>query len=286
MVVKSLFNLIVEHGEGPVWDYKNHLLYWVDLLQGNFHIGNPATLEVETHSVGQPLGVLALREKGGLVMALRDGFALWNNGQLEFIQDPEADNKETRFNDGAVDPAGRFWAGTMSYDGSKAIGNLYCIDQSRELSIHERNLLISNGMAWSSNQKQYFLTDTFANVIYQYDYDLESGEISNRRDFIKFEKNEYPDGLTIDEEGKLWIAMWEGWAIWVYDKTGTKVNEIKLPVAYPTSCCFGGENMQTLFISTSLRDIPKADLPKQPLSGSILYLETEAKGLIEPYYAG
>lgn len=285
--VEPLLDLSLEHGEGPVWDHLRGELYWVDLLQGDYHVLDVSTGAHHHFQVGQPLGVLALREKGGLIMALRDGFALVdkNGDPPRFIHRPEEDTT-TRFNDGAIDPAGRFFAGTMTFDGGEDRGNLYSVDAKHRLQHLERSLFIPNGMGWSLDGSTFFLTDTNAHVIYAYDYDVASGSMSNKRWFIEFSSGESPDGFAMDSEGGFWIAMWGGGALHRYDHKGKKVEVIDLPVQYPTSCCFGGKDMSTLFITSSKLMLSENDRLKNSMAGKIFRLETGVKGLLQRRFKG
>lgn len=286
--VEPLLDLSIEHGEGPVWDNLRGELYWVDLLQGDYHVLNISTGLHHRFPVGQPLGVLALREKGGLIMALRDGFALVdkNGDEPRFIHKPEEEDTTTRFNDGAVDPAGRFFAGTMTFDGKENRGNLYLVDTTHRLRHLEKSLFIPNGMGWSLDGGTFFLTDTNAHLIYAYDYDVESGSISNKRKFIEFSSDESPDGFAMDSEGGFWIAMWGGGALHRYDHKGKKVEVIDLPVLYPTSCCFGGKDMCTLFITSSRLILSQDERVKHSMAGKMFKLQTDVAGLPQRRFKG
>ncbi len=287
------FAVDTEHGEGPLWDPVGQTLYWVDLLQGLFFTANPATGYVSSRTVGQPLGVLALREQGGLVMALRDGFALFDEttNELTWLARPEADRPDTRlpptrFNEGAVDPAGRFLAGTMTFDASQNIGNLYGLDTDRSVQRLEENLYVPNGMNWSLDEKTFFLTDTGNHVIYAYDYDVQSGTMANRRDFIRFRDDEFPDGMAVDTDGGFWIAMWSGGCVCRFDASGKHLETIALPVSHPTSCCFGGPDMNELFITTSRLALAETERQAQPLAGRLLHLTTNVTGRVQRRYRG
>lgn len=286
--IKHLFDVVTEHGEGPVWDAVENKLYWVDLLKGDYLKADIHTGEVKRFHIGQPLGVLALRENGGLILALRDGLALWNESteSLDFIHTPEKENPTTRFNDGAVDPAGRFFAGTMTFDGDKDIGNLYRLGADHSLKTVESSLYIPNGMAWSSDHKTFYLTDTNRHIIYAYDYDVDSGDITNRRTFIQFGEREFPDGLTTDTNGDFWIALWGASKIYRFDHRGKKIAEIPVPVQYPTSCCFGGDDLSTLFITTSRLALSEHDRKRQSPAGKILMLETNVTGVAQRRFKG
>lgn len=284
------FSLQSEHGEGPVWDPLTQTFYWVDLIQGKYNKARyPDQGSVETHSIGQALGVLALRKQGGLVMATRDGFGFYDETSKEFTLiegSPEQHNPDVRFNDGAVDPRGRFFAGTMQWDGRPALGKLFRLDPDRTITQWEKDIFITNGMGWSPDQQTFYLVDTFAPILYAYDYDLDTGDLSNRRNFVVFQEGEYPDGMTIDSEGGFWIAMWSAGKVIRLDPSGKRIGEILLPVSHPTSCCFGGPELKTLFITTSQLPLSDKEKAEQALAGRIFVLETDTVGQVEPRFAG
>jgi sugar lactone lactonase YvrE len=283
-----LFDLRAHHGEGPVWDPADRKFYWVDLLEGQFFRADWGTGVVETFVVGQPIGVLALRRGAGVVLALRDGFFTYDlhSRRLESIQPIEADRKETRFNDGAVDPRGRFWAATMSWEGKQPIGKMYCMDGKRQVATKIEGMQLSNGIAWSGAGDTFFHTDTLAQRIDRYDYDPESGAISNRSPFIDFAPDGHPDGITIDEQDHLWVAMWGGGCIAHYDERGRLVERLPLPVTYPTSCCFGGPELNELLVTSSRRELSPAQHAEEPLAGRCLRLPVNTKGRPQLRWAG
>lgn len=291
--ISPLFDVVAEHGESPVWDPAGQTLYWVDLLQGAYFSANVGSGPITRHAVGQPLGVLALREQGGLVMALRDGFALYNDTTKELTwlhgrlaAQLDGHHPEARFNDGAVDPAGRFLAGTMLFDGREAVGQLYSLGEDRQLDLLEQALFVTNGMDWSPDGKTFFLTDTGHHVIYAYDYDVLSGTMANRREFIRFQDDEFPDGMTVDAAGGFWVAMWGGGCIRRFDASANPLETIELPVTHPTSCCFGGNELKELFITTSRLELTEADRQAQPLAGRLLHLSTDTTGQVQRRYRG
>ena len=290
MRVQPIFNISTEHGEGPLWDAEKQQLYWVDLLQGKYHKGDWNTHQIETFSIGQPIGFLALREKKeGLVMGVRDGFGFFNEQQSSFKlidPSPEQHNDKVRFNDGAVDPMGRFFGGTMEWDGAKDIGKLFRLDTDHSWKLMEENIFITNGMGWNPQKDTFFMIDTLRHGLYAYDYDLATGDISNRRVHIQFGENEFPDGMTIDNEGGFWVAMWEGSKVIHFDKTGKKVKEIAVPALHTTSCCFGGKDLKTLFITTSKLPLTEEERKDNPLAGRTFMIETDMKGQLEPKFNG
>jgi sugar lactone lactonase YvrE len=279
-------------GEGPVWDAEAQVLYWVDIYGQTFYRFSPTTGELHTFEVGVQVGVLAPRTAGGLIMATRNGFALWDEHSeaLTFLADPEADHPETRFNDGAVDPAGRFWAGTMLEDSEEwdlAPGNLYRLDPDYTLTRMETGIAISNGIGWSPDSKTMYFTDSPRQVIYAYDYDQATGTIENRRPFIQTPgEASVPDGLTVDSEGCIWSARWGGWRIIRYDPQGKPEREIVLPVQYPTSCTFGGAALDELYITSAAVRVSAHKRSQQPLAGDVFRLRPGVSGLKQPRFPG
>lgn len=282
--IQLIFPTDSEHGEGPVWDGVSQQLYWVDLLQGVYHRGNPVSGAVHSFSVGQPLGVMALTDDERLIMALHHGFAFWDEktASLIPITDPEADQPETRFNDGAVDPQGRFLAGTMTFEGEKPVGKLYRLGADLKPMVLEDHLFIPNGMGWCVQSGFFFFTDTNRNVIYQYIYAEEDLPLQDKKVFHQFARDEFPDGLTIDRDGCLWVAMWAGGKITRLDPYGKKIEDILLPVSHPTSCCLGGEHLDQLYITTSRRDLRPDQKAAQPWAGKVIGFEPGVTGLPEP----
>lgn len=278
-------------GEGPVWNLTEQALYWVDIESNCFYRLDSTTGKYEVFHTGVPVGVLAVRASGGLVMATQKGFAFWNRQEgLRFIADPEADKPHTRFNDGAVDSQGRFWAGTMC--GLPEIceapeGSLYRLDPDGSIHTMQVGLKISNGIGWSPDNKVMYLTDTPQHMIYAYDFDTATGAIENRRPFVHSpDAIGMPDGLTVDSEGCIWSARWGGWKITRYDPTGRVEREILLPVEYPTSCTFGGEDLNELYITSAWTALSEEQKKQQPLAGDLFRVKANIKGLETPNFVG
>jgi len=284
--VQRLLHLNNRLGEGPVWNVSEHALYWVNIDSHCFYRYYPATGAQEHFDVGQPIGVLRFRKSGGLVMALRDGLAFWDfqTQSLKFIANPEPGKPQARFNDGAVDRLGRFWTGTLAPGATSA---LYRLDP--DLSVHtmETGITVSNGIGWSPDNRTMYYCDSRIHMIYAYDFDLTSGTITNRRAFVHTPDDpSTPDGLTVDSEGFIWCARWGGWKVVRYDPTGKVEREIRLPVEYPTSCAFGGEALDELYITSAWTRLSDAQRKEQPDAGDIFRLKTNVKGLPEPLFAG
>jgi sugar lactone lactonase YvrE len=259
-------------GEGPVWNPADNRIYWIDIVKGHIHsndvIGNnPHTLA--THDI---IGSFAFCEDGRIIAALQKGLVFIDpkNGEVEMIGDPESHLPQNRFNDGKCDPAGRFWAGTLPLSEDHPGGNLYRVDQ--DLSIHKilDSITISNGLCWSHDHQYFYFIDTPTLRVDRFDYDDKSGSLSNRQTILTIDpKDGYPDGMTIDREGMLWIAHWGGWQVTRWNPpTGEKIGHIELPVSQVTSLCFGGENFDTLFITSARRGLSEEALIKEPLAGA------------------
>jgi sugar lactone lactonase YvrE len=278
-------------GEGSRWNVGEQRLYWVDIENGLFYrydLGRTkGGAQPERFEVGLPVGVLAFREKGGLVMATRDGFATWDFASQAptFIADPEAGKMDARFNDGAVDPAGRFWAGTMTTTG--ATSSLYRLDPDGSVHTMESGLAISNGIGWSPDRRTMYLTDSPRFVIYAYDFDVQSGSISNKRVFMQGSEAEgQPDGLAMDSKGYVWSAHWGGYCVKRYDPSGKIERIVELPVSQVTCCAFGGPDLTDLYITSAWSGLSAQQRAKEPLAGDIFLIRTDIRGQEDTKFSG
>jgi len=274
-------------GEGPVWDHRQGVLFWVDIMQGHLHIYDPHADSNTTHEIGQYVGAAVPRKEGGLVMALNHGFAFYNDAtqSLEMLKDPEADLPGNRFNDGKCDPAGRFWAGTMEIEEKNPTGSLYCLNPDLSIEKKLSNLNISNGMAWSGDRTKMYFIDTLTFKVQCFAYELTTGEIAYERDVVKIdnEKLGFPDGMTIDAEGNLWVAMYDGGKVCCFDPTtGELLEQIEVPAKKSSSCAFGGENLDTLYITSIARDTDETDSQ----AGGLFAVQPGVKGVQADFFAG
>jgi sugar lactone lactonase YvrE len=277
-------NVENELGEGPVWDSTTKTICWVDIIKGEIHELNPSTDNHRIINTHEMIGSFAVCTDGNFIAALQHGFTFINRetGEKKFIADPECDIPGNRFNDGKCDPAGRFWTGTMSFNTTDASASLYQLNGKLEVSKHETGITISNGLDWSLDKKTFYYIDTPTFKVDAFDYDNETGEISNRRTVIEIPKEEgFPDGMCIDAAGMLWIAHWGGWQVTRWDPaTGKKIDAIKLPVSQVTSCCFGGENLDSLYVTCAREGLTEAQLDKEPLAGSLFVIHNiETNGI-------
>lgn len=267
-------------GEGPCWDDTNNVLYWVDIMGKNLHKYDPATDTNETYHIGQLIGAAVPSKSGGLVLALENGFYKFypDSEELKPITDPESHLPNNRFNDGKCDKAGRFWAGTMPMSGGGKVGALYCLDTDYEVKTVLKDVSLSNGIAWTPDHRTMYYIDTPTREVAAFDYDVETGSLSNKRVVITFtEDRGNPDGMTIDEEGMLWIAEWGGYQVGRWDpNTGKLLEALPIPAAQVTSCAFGGENLDTLYITTAA--IGQENKPDQPFAGGLFSIKMNVKG--------
>jgi|SRR5690606_29348222 len=288
--VESPFELVSDHtclcGEGPLWDVQNNRLYWIDIVGGQIHCLS-AEKQLTYFEIGQKIGAIGLTESGKIIAALKNGlYAIdFSNETMTKIIDPEPDKPDNRFNDGKCDPAGRFWVGTMSDIGVAGQGSLYTWEQDGTVTKKLDGLSISNGLAWDVSRSKFYHIDTPTKKIMAYDYCHETGGISNVKPVIEIPESEgIPDGMTIDEHGMLWIAHWNGNRVSRWDpNTATKLQEIFLPVAKVTSCAFGGENMDNLYVTTAKVGLSEKELDEQPLAGAtFLFKQMCVRGVAEP----
>jgi sugar lactone lactonase YvrE len=279
-----------EAGESPHWHAETKTLYWADIVDPHIYKFSTEEEKLQKYPVQVPLTGLGLRESGGLILAAKSGLYLTDSKLSDFIflNDPEQDKPDVRFNDGLVDPRGRYWAGTLNeVDFTSSDGSLYCLSHDGTLSTHDSNLKGPNGMGWSPDHKKMYLVDCFAQCIYAYDFEAEQGRISNRRIFAKIPpENGMPDGLTVDSQGFIWNAHWGGWRVTRYDPEGNIEREIKLPVKNVTSCIFGGDDLGDLYITTARYLLDENELKEQPLAGDVFRIRPGVTGLPDPKYGG
>jgi sugar lactone lactonase YvrE len=277
-------------GEGPLWAEGPGKLFWLDIVGKMLYEYDPVSGTNLEYSLPHMAGTVALRKRGGLVLALEEGIHFHDpeTGKMEKIADPEKNFPETRYNDGKCDPAGRFWVGTMGREGEPGLGSLYRLDADHGIISVMSGIDISNGMAWSPDREKMYWTDTLKGEIYSFDYDNESGEIRNKRTSIKVEAADgLPDGMTMDTEGMLWVACWGGGKVVRYDPAeGRKIKKITLPASLVTSCTFGGGDMKSLFITTARMGLSEEETDRQPAAGSLFVCTPGSTGVPSTPYEG
>jgi sugar lactone lactonase YvrE len=274
--------------ESPIWDGSTQSLLWVDIMAGDVHRLDPASGQDSVTSVGVPVGALATRRTGGLILAAGTGFATLNErtGELRWLW---TGGLGDRMNDGKCDPSGRFLAGTLSYDRHPGACALYRLDPGTgEVTTLLGNVTLSNGLGWSPAGDLMYYADTPTEQVDVLRYDQATGEISDRRRFVDLHGVPgRPDGLTVDSEGCVWIAMAHGGAVRKYTPGGELDQVIEFPVDLVTSVTFGGATLADLYVTTSRENMTENELAGQPLAGSVFMVAaTGVRGLPANSYAG
>lgn len=271
-------------GDSPVWDAEMRVLWWVDILAPALHRFDPDSGLGSSLPLPGLVSALALRRGGGFVVAAETSLAFLDptSGALTNIGGVEVRQFGVRFNDGKCDRMGRFWAGTMSMAGDAAAAALYRLDPDGRVHLVQEGIGTTNGLGWSPDGRTMYLTDSQRRTIYAYDFEPAPGTISNRRVFAEVpEDRGEPGGLTVDAEGHVWSTNWGGWCITRYAPSGSVDRIVPMPIPQPTSCIFGGPELETLYITSARIRLTSAQLAQAPLSGSVFGLKTGAVGLSE-----
>lgn len=271
-------------GEGAIWNSQTQLLYWVDINGKTVNIYNPTEKTNTCFNVFKRPGTVIPIDSENVLVALEDGLVTLNiqSGKIVYqLQTPQFETNSLRFNDGKCDKNGRFWVGTMDLNAKKEAGVLYSLQNNFILKPEVSKTTISNGIAWNADDTKMYYIDTTTSNISCFDYDLLTGNIKNRTEIIAINPNlGYPDGMTIDNQGMLWVALWDGFAVACFNpNTGEMLHKVNIPAPKITSCAFGGEKLDTLFITTARVDMSADELEKYPLSGSLFYANTGSIGV-------
>lgn len=275
-------------GEGPLWDGDRGELVWLDITRHLVHRFDPAAGTDRSSDVGQPVGSVGLRADGGLIGALRDGFARIDDaGSCDFIAPTEALNAGTRMNDGKVDPMGRFWAGTMAFDACPGAGSLYRLGARGRVDRVLTGLTISNGMDWSADRRRMYFIDSASYSVDVLSYDDATGAVDGRRALCTVGGGStMPDGMTLDADGFLWVAVWGGSCVLRFAADGSPAGRLTLPVSQPTSCAFGGPELRDLYITTASRGLSPEQRAREPHAGALFVAGPGVQGLPAHRYLG
>jgi sugar lactone lactonase YvrE len=277
-------------GEGPLWDARLGTLYWVDILAGAVyaHHGdagadtNTDTDTVTRHDLGVQVGCLGLTEDPAtLIAGLRSGWHLLDlpGGRLAFLADPEAERPSFRFNDGSVDPAGRFWTGSLEDSETQPVGRLYRLGPDGAYATVDDGFYCSNGIDWSPDGRRMYFVDSRAEVIFRYAFEASTGAASGREIFADTTALPgIPDGLRVDSAGDVWCAFWDGAHLTRFTPEGEVAETVHVPVLRPTSLAFGGAGLRTMYITSASTGLTDEQLEQWPLSGAVLQREAATPG--------
>lgn len=283
-------------GEGPVWEEKDQTLLYVDISGQKIHRWNPATNQRQSMNTEKFVGFAVPRRSGGYVIGEGTRFAAvdWTTQTVTPIAHIDADKPNNRFNDGKVDPAGRLFAGTMALEVSPGVlerkqGSLFTLHTDLSVVRHFDQVDLSNGLDWSLDHRTFYYIDSLTYLVEAFDYDINTGGLSNRRVVYRLEKDEgVPDGMCIDTDGRLWVACYSaGRVIHIDPHTGVRLQTVRLPVQRTTSCCFGGADYSDLYVTSAYQGMDQSEMAKQPQAGCIFKISgLGVKGIPSNPFAG
>lgn len=287
------FDIICEEtmllGESPLWHPEEKCLYWVDIIKATLNRFDTVSRNFKKLNMPSQIGSIGWCAKGGLIGALSDRFAFIDteSGTTQTIALPLKKNSNDMFNDGKCDRQGRFWAGTKDIAEEMPIGSLYCLDTKGMVTEMINGFTVSNGIAWNLDNSRMYICDSPARQIYEYEFDARKGRLGDFQIFAQIPISDgFPDGLTVDSEGYIWSCHWDGWKITRYKPNGEIDSVIPTPVPRPTSCCFGGDDLKTLYVTSASVGLSAPILADAPHSGQLFALQIGIQGLPEPPYLG
>lgn len=282
--VEQVSEIKAKLGEGSIWDHKKQVLYWVDIEEGTLFEYDPVLNTTKSHLIGKKPGTVVPETDNTVVLALEDGVyrMFLHNDSLEFITKPLSLLSNQRFNDGKCDPFGRLWVGSI---GAYKAGFLYCLNNDGKITEELDSITVSNGIIWSLDSTKMYYVDTRTSKVRQFDFDVINGSISNEKVIIEVPDSlGSPDGMTIDSEGKLWIACWGGYSVCRYDPVnGEIMQKIDIPAKNVTSCAFGGKDLDVLYITTAGLYMTVEEQDRLPDSGKLFFVKPGVKGIKANY---
>jgi len=286
-VWRSAANIL---GEGPLWDHSRGELCWVDIEQKLLCFSGSQGLDIELHHLSKKIGFAAPTARGTYILGLQDGLYEYDrtDKSCTLLHQPPETSKETRWNDGKCAPDGSIWGGTMSVHQKPALGHLYQLDTQGRLIHMMDGIGISNGLAWNMDLERMYYIDTWRRSVQVFRYDTKTQTKGDKlHEWQTDESMGYPDGMTIDEDGMLWISHWDGHCVarW-HPETGQLISKIDVPAGRVTSCTFGGPDMSTLYITTARKSLDEELLKQYPYSGHVFTADTLTRGLHATFYNG
>jgi sugar lactone lactonase YvrE len=275
-------------GEGAFWNYKSQELYWIDIDGKKLHIYDPDIKTNRSFPTPTRIGTVVPQTDTTAVIALEDGIYIINteNGNIEVLSDIEKEMTINRFNDGKCDPNGNLWVGSMHLEQAVPMGSVYKISATGETIKMIDSVTISNGIVWTKDATTMYYIDTPTQNIQAFDFDVVTSTLSNERTAVRVsEALGFPDGMAIDEEDMLWVGLWNGNAVGRFDpKSGELISRIEVPAHNVTSCAFGGENLDILYITTASVDMTEEEKVNYPLAGSLFVVDPGVKGVCSEFF--
>ena len=276
-------------GEGPVWDARENVVWWVDITRNLVHRYDPDSRRDTTIDVGQAVGAVVPRASGGLVLAVQDGFAVLDpdTRRLDLIAPVEEDTPENRMNDAKCDSSGRLWGGTMAYSEAAGAGRFYRLDTDHSVVKILDGVTCSNGIGWSPEDRQMYYIDSGAQQVDVFDYERATGEVRNRRKLIDIPAEAgVPDGMAVDAQGYIWVALWGGAAIRRFAPDGTLDRVVEIPAKQVTSCVFAGRDLTDLYITSACEGLTESEIRAYPHSGALFLHHPAVAGQPTNTYGG
>jgi L-arabinonolactonase len=276
-------------GESPVWCSTDHVLYWVDIKRPAIHLFHPATGHCKTWPMSEETTAIGLRQGGGVIVSLRSSLATFDfhTGEVRKLPGEILSHPEMRFNDGRCDRHGRFWVGSLHEARQPETASLYRFDPDGRRTEMVTGVTVSNGIAWSLDNRVMYFADSWTRTIFSFDFDLDSGSLHNQRIFVRLPEGAgVPDGATVDAEGFLWSATFDGGCVTRYAPDGRTDRVIRMPVQRPTSCTFGGEDLSILYVTSASMGLTEQQRVEAPLAGGLFAVDAGVRGVPEPRFAG
>jgi sugar lactone lactonase YvrE len=298
--MKRSVDLILEAhamvAETPFWDPEERVVYWTDLAGKSVHVYNPASGEGKAIGVKELTGTVIRRKSGGVIVALENSIIMVDivSESVTPLLVVERGFPENRLNDGKCDAKGRLWISSAPKEFAqhgmalKPTGKLYCVDTDFHVTVHDEIFHMYNGIAWNTQSTKMYVADTANFRILSFDFDLETGTISNKETFVDVPRDfGYPDGMCMDVENNIWLAHWGGSQITSWNtRTSKLLKQIKVPAPFVTCCAFVGDNLDELYITSAMADMDEAELVQYPSAGGIFRLKTSVSGMPTSFFGG